>query len=199
MVAPLHPGGSRLALKAVPLLLPLRGVIKRDIYTLQWSSMVILIYFIEGVVRAWSDKAEISRIMALGEVLLVVCLFRLRPALPAPLQEAGEEAGQGAARQGQSRRMTERIVLAHCRELIGAEPCAHRRRRHRPLPDRLARPLHRPRARRAAPRRSAAGGRPGAPVRRPPRAGRAAGRTHRPGDRQRAGRAGPPWCCRCAA
>jgi uncharacterized membrane protein len=74
-VAPLHPGGSLLALKALPLLLPLRGVIKRDLYTLQWSSMVILIYFVEGVVRAWSDREELSQIMALGEVMLVCCYF----------------------------------------------------------------------------------------------------------------------------
>jgi len=74
-VAPLHPGGSLLALKALPLLLPLRGVIKRDLYTLQWSSMVILIYFVEGAVRAWSDRTELSRIMALGEVLLVCAYF----------------------------------------------------------------------------------------------------------------------------
>ena len=75
VIAPLHPGGSLLALKALPLLLPLRGVLKRDLYTLQWSSMVILIYFVEGIVRAWSDKAEISRMMALGEALLVVSYF----------------------------------------------------------------------------------------------------------------------------
>jgi uncharacterized membrane protein len=75
VVAPLHPGGSLLALKALPLLLPLRGVLKCDLYTLQWSSMVILIYFVEGVVRAWSDKTEISRMMALGEALLVVSYF----------------------------------------------------------------------------------------------------------------------------
>jgi len=74
-VAPLHPGGSLLALKALPLLLPLRGVLKRDLYTLQWSSMVILIYLVEGVVRAWSDRAEVSRLMALGEVLLVCAYF----------------------------------------------------------------------------------------------------------------------------
>jgi uncharacterized membrane protein len=73
-VAPLHPGGSLLALKALPLLVPLRGVIKRDLYTLQWSSMVILIYFAEGAVRAWSDASELSRMMALGEVALV-CVF----------------------------------------------------------------------------------------------------------------------------
>jgi uncharacterized membrane protein len=75
VVAPLHPGGSLLALKALPLLLPLRGVIKRDLYTLQWSSMVILIYFVEGAVRAWSDRTELSRLMALGEVLLVCAYF----------------------------------------------------------------------------------------------------------------------------
>ena len=74
-VAPLHPGGSLLALKALPLLVPLRGVIKRDLYTLQWSSMVILIYFAEGAVRAWSDTSELSRMMALGEVALVCVYF----------------------------------------------------------------------------------------------------------------------------
>lgn len=74
-VAPLHPGGSLLALKALPLLLPLRGVIKRDLYTLQWSSMVILIYFAEGVVRAWADTSEASRAMALGEIVLVVVYY----------------------------------------------------------------------------------------------------------------------------
>jgi len=74
-VAPLHPGGSLLALKALPLLLPLRGVLKRDLYTLQWSSMVILIYLIEGIVRAWSDRVELSRLMALGEAVLVCAYF----------------------------------------------------------------------------------------------------------------------------
>jgi uncharacterized membrane protein len=75
IVAPLHPGGSLLALKAVPLLIPLRGVFKRDIYTLQWSSMVILLYFTEGVVRAWSDTVALSRTMAIGEIVLVCVYF----------------------------------------------------------------------------------------------------------------------------
>ena len=74
-VAPLRPGGSLLALKALPLLLPLRGVIKRDLYTLQWSSMVILIYFAEGAVRAWADTLAASRMMALGEVCFVLVYF----------------------------------------------------------------------------------------------------------------------------
>ncbi|MES2319022.1 MAG: DUF2069 domain-containing protein [Pseudomonadota bacterium] len=74
-IAPLHPGGSWLVLKAVPLLIPLGGVIKRDIYTLQWTSMVILLYFTEGVVRAWSDKAGMSQIMAFGEIAMVCIYF----------------------------------------------------------------------------------------------------------------------------
>ncbi|MFC5510290.1 DUF2069 domain-containing protein [Massilia jejuensis] len=74
-VAPLQAGAWLLALKALPLMLPLRGVIKRDLYTLQWSSMVILVYFAEGVVRAWSDTRELSRMMALGEVALVCVYF----------------------------------------------------------------------------------------------------------------------------
>jgi uncharacterized membrane protein len=53
-LAPLHPGGSWLALKSLPLLWPLRGTIKRDIYTMQWSSMLILLYFTEGIVRGAS-------------------------------------------------------------------------------------------------------------------------------------------------
>jgi uncharacterized membrane protein len=75
VVAPLHPGGSLVALKALPLLIPLRGVLKRDLYTLQWSSMVILLYFTEGVVRAWSDTAPLSRTMAGGEIVLVCVYF----------------------------------------------------------------------------------------------------------------------------
>lgn len=75
VVAPLKPGGSLLALKAVPLLFPLRGVLKRDVYTLQWSSMLILLYFAEGVVRGYSDVAEASRMMAWGETALACVYF----------------------------------------------------------------------------------------------------------------------------
>ncbi|MGZ5859133.1 MAG: DUF2069 domain-containing protein, partial [Burkholderiaceae bacterium] len=52
VLAPLRPGGSWMVLKVLPLLVPLRGVLKRDVYTLQWTSMLILIYFAEGIVRA---------------------------------------------------------------------------------------------------------------------------------------------------
>lgn len=74
-LAPLRPGGSWLALKALPLLWPLRGVIKRDIYTMQWSSMMILIYFTEGVVRAASDRVPLSATLGFIEVALVCWYF----------------------------------------------------------------------------------------------------------------------------
>ncbi|MET3132833.1 putative membrane protein [Oxalobacteraceae bacterium GrIS 1.11] len=75
VVAPLHPGGSWMALKAAPLLIPLHGVIRRDVYTLQWSSMVILLYFTEGVVRGYSDKLALSSFMGWGEAILVCVYF----------------------------------------------------------------------------------------------------------------------------
>ena len=75
VIAPMHAGGSLLALKVLPLFIPLRGVVKHELYTLQWSSMVILLYFTEGVVRAWSDQSELSRIMAGGEIVLSILYF----------------------------------------------------------------------------------------------------------------------------
>ena len=76
-LTPLRPGGSWMALKALPLLFPLRGILKRDVYTLQWSSMFILLYFTEGVVRATSISGidvGLSAWLALAEVTLS-CLF----------------------------------------------------------------------------------------------------------------------------
>ena len=74
LLAPLRPGGSWLVLKVVPLLIPLRGIIKRDVYTLQWSSMLILLFLAEGVVRATTETG-MSQAMALGEVALVLVFF----------------------------------------------------------------------------------------------------------------------------
>jgi uncharacterized membrane protein len=74
VLAPLRPGGSWLVLKIIPLLLPLRGIIKRDIYTLQWSSMLILIYLAEGSVRAYTDT-DLSAWLAYGEIALVGIFF----------------------------------------------------------------------------------------------------------------------------
>ncbi len=74
ILAPLKPGGSLLMLKAVPLLLPLFGILRGNRYTYQWSSMFILLYFTEGVVRAWSDSG-LSAQLAAAEIVLSVAFF----------------------------------------------------------------------------------------------------------------------------
>ena len=74
ILAPLKPGGTLLILKAVPLLLPLFGILKGRRYTYQWASMFILFYFTEGAVRAWSDVG-LSAQLALLEVALSLIFF----------------------------------------------------------------------------------------------------------------------------
>lgn len=73
-LAPLKPGGSWLVLKAVVLLIPLMGILKGRRYTYQWMSMFILLYFTEGVMRAWGDKG-MSSTLGLIEVGLSVVFF----------------------------------------------------------------------------------------------------------------------------
>ena len=73
-LAPLRPGGSWLALKALPLALPLGGLLRNRMYTYRWVSLLVWIYFTEGVVRAASDRAPSSWLAAV-EVALCVLLF----------------------------------------------------------------------------------------------------------------------------
>ena len=74
MLAPLRPGGSWMALKALPLLLPLLGILRGRRYTYQWASMLILPYFAEGVVRAAADGG-MSAALAAAEALLAMVFF----------------------------------------------------------------------------------------------------------------------------
>jgi len=73
-LAPLRPGGTLLALKVVPLCIPLAGLLKNRMYTYRWVSLFIWLYFTEGVVRAWGDAAP-SCYFAFAEVILCVVLF----------------------------------------------------------------------------------------------------------------------------
>ena len=63
-----------LVLKTAPLLLPLFGILRGKRYTYQWSSMLILLFFTEGIVRAWSDKG-VSASLALAEIALCVMFY----------------------------------------------------------------------------------------------------------------------------
>jgi uncharacterized membrane protein len=73
-LAPLRPGGSWLALKVLPLTVPLAGLLKNRMYTYRWVSLLIWLYFTEGVVRAASDGG-LSAVLAGIQVLLCVSLF----------------------------------------------------------------------------------------------------------------------------
>jgi len=73
-LAPMRPGGSWLVLKTLPLLLPLMGILKGRRYTYQWASMLVLAYFSEGVMRAWSETG-LSAQLALAEIVLSVVFF----------------------------------------------------------------------------------------------------------------------------
>lgn len=91
-LAPLRPGGSWLALKVLPLTIPLAGLLKNRMYTYRWLSLMVWLYFTEGAVRATSD-AGLSAGLAAVQVLLCVTLFaacalhvRIR------LRAAGQEA-----------------------------------------------------------------------------------------------------------
>jgi uncharacterized membrane protein len=98
-LAPLRPGGSWMVLKVLPLLLPLRGVLKRDIYTLQWTSMLILLYFIEGIVRATSMTGidvGLSSTLAWIEVGLVCVFFFCTIFYLRPYKQAAKKLAQQA-------------------------------------------------------------------------------------------------------
>ncbi len=73
-IAPVRPGGSWLALKVLPLCLPLAGLLKHRMYTYRWVSLMVWLYFTEGVVRAWSD-APPGRWLAVAEIVLCLLLF----------------------------------------------------------------------------------------------------------------------------
>jgi uncharacterized membrane protein len=73
-LAPLRPGGSWLALKAIPLFLPMRGILTGRRYTYKWTSLLALLYVCEGSVRFATDPGD-SRWYALAELVLAITLF----------------------------------------------------------------------------------------------------------------------------
>ncbi len=74
VLAPVRPGGSLLALKVLPLCIPLAGLLKNRMYTYRWVSLLIWLYFTEGVMRAYGDRPP-SNYLAMVEVALCLVLF----------------------------------------------------------------------------------------------------------------------------
>lgn len=69
-------GSGTLALKVLPLLLPLAGLLSNRLYTYRWLSLMVWLYFTEGVVRATSDRGPGPGVwLAAIEVVLCLVLF----------------------------------------------------------------------------------------------------------------------------
>lgn len=72
-ISPLRPGGSWLILKGIPLLFAIPGIWKGKVYTMQWASMLILLYVTEGLVRVLESGANFW--LALLETILATTAF----------------------------------------------------------------------------------------------------------------------------
>lgn len=91
-LAPLRPGGWALSLKVVPLALALPSLTRGRVRAYQWWSMLVLVYFAEGIVRATSDRGA-SVPLAIVEIGLATLAFTgillyvreaRKPARPSP-------------------------------------------------------------------------------------------------------------------
>ena len=76
-ISPLRPGGSWLILKGIPLLFAIPGLWKGNVYTMQWASMLILLYVTEGLVRILETGANfwLAAIETLLATIGFVCLL----------------------------------------------------------------------------------------------------------------------------
>lgn len=101
-LAPIKGGtGGALAIKVLPLTLAIAGMLKHRLYTYRWMSLLIWLYFTEGVMRATVDTG-LSQTLAGIEVALSVALFaacsvyvRLRLRVLPPKDKNAPKADQG--------------------------------------------------------------------------------------------------------
>lgn len=81
-IAPAPGGPGLLAWKAAPLLLPLPGILRGRRYTFQWAPMLVLAYFVEGVMRGYADGGAGSAAgwgqAALAVVFIVAAAYYAR-------------------------------------------------------------------------------------------------------------------------
>ena len=54
---------------AIPLLLPLKGLLRGSLRSMTWAGYLVLLYFVIGVMETWANPPQ--RAAALAQVLLV--------------------------------------------------------------------------------------------------------------------------------
>ena len=96
-LSPLRPGGSWLILKGIPLLFAIPGLWRGKIYTMQWASLMILLYITEGLTRIletgtnfWMAALE----TILGTIGFICLLIYLKP-IKARAKAAKKERAAG--------------------------------------------------------------------------------------------------------
>jgi uncharacterized membrane protein len=67
-------GSGTLAVKVLPLVLCVAGLLRHRLYTFRWLSLLIWLYFLEGVVRATSERG-LGAALAMAEVVLSLSVF----------------------------------------------------------------------------------------------------------------------------
>jgi len=67
-------GSGTLAIKVLPLVLCVGGLLRHRMYTFRWLSLLIWLYFMEGVVRA-ATESGMSAALAWGEIVLSLVIF----------------------------------------------------------------------------------------------------------------------------
>jgi uncharacterized membrane protein len=75
-LAPLKPGGSWLAFKVIPYSLAIPGMIKGRAYTGQWLSMMLMLPFIESVLRL-QDQGLIATMSSIQLLCTLICFISL--------------------------------------------------------------------------------------------------------------------------
>jgi uncharacterized membrane protein len=91
-IAPLRSGGSWLALKVVPLLLPLPALLRGGAYAMQLAIFISMLYLFEGAARVFEAQPVLT--LAMIELALAVCFLAaaivyLRPMKIAARHSAG--------------------------------------------------------------------------------------------------------------
>lgn len=79
-----------LVLAALPVVAVVGCAWRQNIYGLQLSAMMILVYLAEGVVRAMTDKG-LSSVLGAIEIVLVVVFFAASLAYLGPLKRAARD------------------------------------------------------------------------------------------------------------
>ena len=75
VLPPPHGSGNWIlaAVAVIPLLLPLKGVLRGSLRSMTWAGYLVMLYLIIGIMEAWANPPQ--RVAALVQVVLVACFI----------------------------------------------------------------------------------------------------------------------------